>query len=159
MEKDSIIYVAGHRGLVGSAIWNNLKSKGYTNLVGRTHSELDLLDGNAVKEFFDATNPRHYGVLITALYLSEIFIYDEDERGYREVHMDDMREVMEILTQIPELDIRLINNQLTNRLYVPEFKFHHECPHCHSQSTDNISIDQLLFLKAERILFVIEIPG
>ena len=87
-------------------------------------------------------------VLITALYLSEIFIYDEDERGYREVHMDDMREVMEILTQIPELDIRLINNQLTNRLYVPEFKFHHECPHCHSQSTDNISIDQLLFLKA-----------
>ena len=53
MNKDSKIYVAGHRGLVGSAIWNNLQAKGYTNLVGRTHAELDLLDGVAVKEFFD----------------------------------------------------------------------------------------------------------
>ena len=49
MEKDSKIYVAGHRGLVGSAIWNNLKKKGYTNLIGRTHSELDLLDAVAVR--------------------------------------------------------------------------------------------------------------
>lgn len=82
MEKDSIIYVAGHRGLVGSAIWNNLKSKGYTNLVGRTHSELDLLDGNAVKEFFDATNPEYVilaaahvgGIMANSLYRAD-FIY------------------------------------------------------------------------------------
>ena len=53
MEKDAKIYVAGHRGLVGSAIWKNLQQKGYTNLVGRTHAELDLLDGVAVREFFD----------------------------------------------------------------------------------------------------------
>lgn len=42
MEKNAKIYVAGHRGLVGSAIWENLERKGYENLVGRTHKELDL---------------------------------------------------------------------------------------------------------------------
>lgn len=44
MEKDSKIFVAGHRGLVGSAILNNLRSKGYTNFLLRTHAELDLTD-------------------------------------------------------------------------------------------------------------------
>lgn len=65
MEKDAKIYVAGHRGLVGSAIWNNLASKGYTNLVGRTHKELDLLDGVAVRRFFDEQQPQ-YVVLAAA---------------------------------------------------------------------------------------------
>ena len=59
MDKNAKIYVAGHRGLVGSAIWNNLKAKGYTNLVGCTHRELDLLDGAAVKAFFDAEQPEY----------------------------------------------------------------------------------------------------
>ena len=45
MDKNAKIYVAGHHGLVGSAIWKNLQDKGYTHLVGRTHKELDLLDG------------------------------------------------------------------------------------------------------------------
>ena len=44
LNKESKIYVAGHNGLVGSAIWNNLKSRGYNNLVGRSHKELDLTD-------------------------------------------------------------------------------------------------------------------
>ena len=44
LEKKCKIYVAGHHGLVGSAIWNNLKARGYENLVGRSHHELDLLD-------------------------------------------------------------------------------------------------------------------
>ena len=57
MNKDSKIFVAGHHGLVGSAIWNNLKSRGYNNLVGRTHSELDLTNQLAVKEFFDKERP------------------------------------------------------------------------------------------------------
>lgn len=57
LSKDSKIYVAGHRGLVGSAIWNNLMQRGYTNLVGRSHKELDLLDGVAVKNFFDSEKP------------------------------------------------------------------------------------------------------
>ena len=65
MKNDSKIYVAGHRGLVGSAIWNNLISKGYTNLVGRTHQELDLMDGVAVREFFDREQPE-YVVLAAA---------------------------------------------------------------------------------------------
>ena len=43
LEQSAKIFVAGHRGLVGSAIWNNLKQRGYTNLTGRTHQELDLL--------------------------------------------------------------------------------------------------------------------
>ena len=59
MKKDSKIYIAGHRGLVGSAIWNNLISKGYTNLIGRSHSELDLLDSVAVKEFFEKEKPEY----------------------------------------------------------------------------------------------------
>ena len=52
MEKNAKIYVAGHHGLVGSAIWKNLQNKGYTNLVGRTHKELDLLDSVSVRQFY-----------------------------------------------------------------------------------------------------------
>lgn len=59
MQKDSKIYVAGHRGLVGSAIVENLKSKGYTNIIGRTHAELDLLDQRAVAESFEAEKPEY----------------------------------------------------------------------------------------------------
>ena len=65
MDKDVKIYVAGHRGLVGSAIWNNLKHRGYNNLVGRSHSELDLLDAAAVRYFFDKEQPE-YVVLAAA---------------------------------------------------------------------------------------------
>ena len=57
LDKNSKIYVAGHHGLVGSAIWNNLKQRGYTNLVGRSHKELDLTDQIAVKQFFDQEQP------------------------------------------------------------------------------------------------------
>ena len=57
LDKNSKIYVAGHRGLVGSAIWNNLLSRGYQNLVGRSHSELDLTDQLAVRRFFDEERP------------------------------------------------------------------------------------------------------
>ena len=53
MEKNSRIFVAGHRGLVGSAIWKSLEDRGYSNLIGRTHRELDLEDPAAVREFFD----------------------------------------------------------------------------------------------------------
>jgi GDP-L-fucose synthase len=59
MDKQSKIYIAGHRGLVGSAIWENLKSRGYTNLIGRRHSELDLLDSVAVARFFDEEQPEY----------------------------------------------------------------------------------------------------
>lgn len=82
LNKDSKIYVAGHRGLVGSAIWKNLISRGYTNLVGRTHSELDLLDPVAVRAFFDAERPdavvlaaAHVGgIMANSVYRAD-FIY------------------------------------------------------------------------------------
>lgn len=57
MEKTDKIYVAGHRGLVGSAIVRNLKEKGYTNVIGRTHKELDLCDQAAVRKFFESERP------------------------------------------------------------------------------------------------------
>ncbi len=57
MEKNDKIYVAGHRGLVGSAIWSLLSQKGYNNLIGRTHNELDLMDPVAVRRFFDSERP------------------------------------------------------------------------------------------------------
>lgn len=57
MEKNDKIYVAGHRGLVGSAIVRSLERQGYTNIIGRTHSELDLLDQLAVRNFFETEKP------------------------------------------------------------------------------------------------------
>ena len=57
MEKTDKIYVAGHRGLVGSAIVRNLKEKGYGNIIGRTHKELDLTDQSMVRAFFQEEKP------------------------------------------------------------------------------------------------------
>ncbi len=57
MEKTDKIYVAGHRGLVGSAIVRNLKAKGYEKVIGRTHKELDLKDQAAVRAFFEQEKP------------------------------------------------------------------------------------------------------
>ncbi len=59
MQKDSKIYVAGHRGMVGSAIVRELKRQGYDNLVVRTHAELDLTDQRAVQAFFAAERPEY----------------------------------------------------------------------------------------------------
>ena len=70
LSKDSKIYVAGHHGLVGSAIWNNLLQRGYTNLVGRTHKELDLTDQIAVKQFFDEERPD--AVVLAAAFVGGI---------------------------------------------------------------------------------------
>jgi len=59
MDLNSKIYIAGHRGLVGSAIVKNLESKGYTNLVYKTHKELDLLNQNDVEKFFETEKPEY----------------------------------------------------------------------------------------------------
>ncbi|MDD2589295.1 MAG: GDP-L-fucose synthase [Fermentimonas sp.] len=59
IDKSTKIYVAGHRGLVGSAIWNNLTDKGYTNLIGRTHKELDLMNSAEVSRFFEEEKPEY----------------------------------------------------------------------------------------------------
>ena len=70
LDKNSKIYVAGHHGLVGSAIWNNLLQRGYTNLVGRSHKELDLTDQVAVRKFFDEERPE--GVVLAAAFVGGI---------------------------------------------------------------------------------------
>lgn len=82
ISKNTKIYVAGHRGLVGSAIWDNLKSRGFNNLVGRTHAELDLLDADAVRRFFDEEKPEMVvlaaahvgGIMANSVYRAD-FIY------------------------------------------------------------------------------------
>ena len=83
MEKNAKIYVAGHRGLVGSAIWNSLQQKGYKNLRGKTSDELDLRDAAAVRRFFDDEQPEYVflaaakvgGIMANNTYRAD-FIYD-----------------------------------------------------------------------------------
>ncbi|KKG14062.1 GDP-L-fucose synthase [Methanosarcina sp. 2.H.T.1A.6] len=83
MEKDSKIYLAGHRGLVGSALKRKLESKGYTNLLFRTHKELDLTNQHSVNEFFERENPEYVflaaakvgGILANSTYPAQ-FIYE-----------------------------------------------------------------------------------
>ena len=58
MEKNARVYVAGHRGLVGSAIWRELQRQGFTQLIGRTHAELDLLDATRVRAFYEHQKPE-----------------------------------------------------------------------------------------------------
>ncbi|MCQ2238681.1 MAG: GDP-L-fucose synthase [Bacteroidaceae bacterium] len=70
MNKNSKIYIAGHNGLVGSAIWKNLEKRGYTNLVGKSHKELDLTDQYAVKKFFDEERPE--AVVLAAAFVGGI---------------------------------------------------------------------------------------
>jgi len=83
MKIDSKIYIAGHKGLVGSAIWNNLKDKGFTNLIGRTIQELDLMDANAVDHYFNEEKPEYVflaaakvgGIVANNIYRGQ-FIYE-----------------------------------------------------------------------------------
>jgi GDP-L-fucose synthase len=65
LDRSAPFYVAGHRGLVGSAIWRRLEAEGFTGLIGRTHAELDLTDRGAVSDFFAETRPT-YVVLAAA---------------------------------------------------------------------------------------------
>jgi GDP-L-fucose synthase len=57
IDRDARIYVAGHRGLAGSALWRELQRRGFTHLIGRSHAELDLLDTAAVREFYARERP------------------------------------------------------------------------------------------------------
>jgi GDP-L-fucose synthase len=83
MDKESKIYIAGHHGLVGSALKRKLESKGYTNLIFRTHKELDLTNNQAVNEFFAQEKPKYIflaaakvgGILANSTYPAE-FIYE-----------------------------------------------------------------------------------
>src|ERR1043166_944370 len=59
LARDARIYVAGHRGLVGSAIWRELQRRGFTRLLGRSHAQMDLLDTVAVEEFYTREKPDY----------------------------------------------------------------------------------------------------
>jgi len=83
MKKQSKIYIAGHRGLVGSAIWNKLTNAGFTNLIGKTRTEVNLLDQKAVETFFETEKPEYVflaaakvgGIVANNTYRGE-FIYE-----------------------------------------------------------------------------------
>ena len=83
MKQDSRIYVAGHLGMVGSAIVHTLLSRGYTNIITRTHNELDLINQHEVNDFFEREKPEYVilaaakvgGILANSMYPAE-FIYE-----------------------------------------------------------------------------------
>ncbi|WP_222983930.1 GDP-L-fucose synthase family protein [Flagellimonas meishanensis] len=104
MEVGAKIYVAGHRGLVGSALINNLKSKGYTNIVTRTHSELDLTNTFEVAEFFEKEKPKYVflaaakvgGIVANNTYRAE-FIYENLMIQNNVVHQSYLHGVKKLL--------------------------------------------------------------
>ena len=93
MEKESKIYLSGHRGLVGSAIYRRLQKDGFTNIITRTHSELDLCNQQAVEEFFATEKPEYVilaaakvgGIMANSTYPAE-FIYQNLMIGTNVVH-------------------------------------------------------------------------
>ncbi len=104
MKKDSKIYIAGHRGLVGSAIVKNLQAKGYMNLITRTHSELDLLDQDAVKDFFETQKPEYVvlaaakvgGIVANNTYRAD-FIYENLQIQNNIIHQSYLNGVEKLL--------------------------------------------------------------
>ncbi len=104
MKKNSKIYIAGHRGLVGSAIVKNLESKGYTNLIYRTHKELELLNSSAVAEFFESEKPEYVilaaakvgGIVANNTYRAD-FIYENLQIQNNIIHQSYLNSVKKLL--------------------------------------------------------------
>jgi len=118
MDKQSKIYLAGHRGLVGSALKRKLESKGYTNLVFRTHTELDLICQQAVNEFFARERPEYVflaaakvgGILANITYPAE-FIYENLMIEANVIHASYKYGVKKLLSLVPPI---FIQNLLPN---------------------------------------------
>lgn len=104
MNKTSKIYIAGHRGLVGSAIVKSLTCKGYTNLVYRTHTELDLTNQQAVAEFFESEKPEYVilaaakvgGIVANNTYRAD-FIYENLAIQNNVIHQSYVHGVQKLL--------------------------------------------------------------
>ena len=104
MNKNSKIYVAGHRGLVGSAIVKNLESKGYTNIITRTHKELDLINQKDVEEFFEKEKPEYVilaaakvgGIVANNTYRAD-FIYENLQIQNNVIHQSYVHKVKKLL--------------------------------------------------------------
>jgi len=104
MQKESKIYIAGHRGLVGSAIVKNLTKKGYTNIITRTHQELDLTNQQAVADFFEQERPEYVflaaakvgGIVANNTYRAE-FIYENLQIQNNVIHQSYLNGVKKLL--------------------------------------------------------------
>jgi GDP-L-fucose synthase len=104
MNKNSKIYIAGHNGLVGSAIVTNLESKGFTNLIFRTHSELDLINQEAVSQFFSVEKPEYVilaaakvgGIVANNTYRAE-YIYENLQIQNNVIHNSYLHKVRKLL--------------------------------------------------------------
>ncbi len=104
MNKNSKIYIAGHRGLVGSAIVENLRAKGYNNLVYRTHEELDLINQQEVADFFEKEKPEYVilaaakvgGIVANNTYRAE-FIYENLQVQNNVIHQSYLHKVKKLL--------------------------------------------------------------
>lgn len=104
MDKNSKIYIAGHRGLVGSAILKNLQEKGYRNLVYKTHQELDLTNQKAVEEFFETQKPEYVilaaakvgGIVANNTYRAD-FIYENLQIQNNVIHQSYVHKVKKLL--------------------------------------------------------------
>ncbi|GAA3656648.1 GDP-L-fucose synthase family protein [Flavivirga jejuensis] len=104
MNKNSKIYLAGHRGLVGSAILENLKSKGYDNIVTRTHKELDLANQIAVSKFFEEEKPEYVflaaakvgGIVANNVYRAD-FIYENMMIQNNVIHQSYLHKAQKLL--------------------------------------------------------------
>jgi len=104
MDKNSKIYVAGHRGLVGSAIVKNLHKKGYTNILTRTHDKLDLLDQYAVETFFKREKPEYVflaaakvgGIIANNTYRAD-FIYENLQIQNNIIHQSYRHQVKKLM--------------------------------------------------------------
>jgi len=104
MKKNSKIYIAGHKGLVGSAIVKNLKLKGYSNLIYRTHKELNLSNQNDVREFFESEKPEYVilaaakvgGIVANNTYRAD-FIYENLQIQNNVIHQSYLNGVKKLL--------------------------------------------------------------
>lgn len=104
MRKDSKIYIAGHRGLVGSAIVKSLREKGYTNLIHKTHKELDLMSQLAVEAFFETEKPEYVilaaakvgGIVANNTYRAD-FIYENLQIQNNVIHQSYLNGVKKLL--------------------------------------------------------------
>ncbi|MEP1488984.1 MAG: GDP-L-fucose synthase [Algibacter sp.] len=104
MDKNSKIYLAGHRGLVGSAIYENLESKGYNNIITRTHKELDLSNQTAVSDFFEEEKPEYVflaaakvgGIVANNVYRAD-FIYENLMIQNNVIHQSYIHKVKKLL--------------------------------------------------------------
>jgi GDP-L-fucose synthase len=104
MNKTSRIYIAGHRGMVGSAIWRNLEAKGYTNLLGKTFEELDLLNQQAVAEYFKQEKPEYVflaaakvgGIIANNTYRAQ-FIYENLQIQNNIIHQSYLNGVTKLM--------------------------------------------------------------